>query len=311
MAEAPTTEHPAPVFAIGGPTCAGKTELALAVARAVGGELVGADSMQVYRGMDIGTDTPCPEDLGGIAHHMLNIVAPDQPYDAAAYAADADRAIADVVSRGKRAIVVGGTGLYIRVLLKGLQAAPGPEPSLRADILDRAGRDGWPALHDELGKLDRETARRLHPNDGVRILRALEVVLQSGVPMSAWQARHGFASNRYPFALVAVDRDVEELKRRIDLRVDRMLAAGFLDEVQALLAAGYSPSLKPMQGLGYKRLCEHLEGKLTYEEAREKIRTDTRRLAKRQRTWFRGEPDLRWLPPDPAAFIEAAREFFG
>jgi len=311
MTAASTTEHTAPVFAIGGPTCAGKTELALAVARAVGGELVGADSMQVYRGMDIGTDTPCPEDLGGIAHHMLSIVVPDRPYDAAAFARDADRAIADVAARGKRAILVGGTGLYIRVLLKGLHAAPGPEPEIRADIMDRAGRDGWPALHAELQKLDPETAQRLHPNDGARLLRALEVVLQSGVPMSAWQASHGFAQVRYPFALFGVDRDKEEIARRIEARVDRMLAGGFLDEVRALLAAGYAPALKPMQGLGYRRLCEHLDGKLTLEEARDKIAADTRRLAKRQRTWFRGEPELRWLPPEPEALADAARTFFG
>jgi tRNA dimethylallyltransferase len=311
MTAASTTELPAPVFAIGGPTCAGKTEIALAVARAVGGELVGADSMQVYRGMDIGTDTPRPEDLGGIAHHMLRIVAPDQPYDAAAFAADADRAIADIDARGKRAVVVGGTGLYIRVLLKGLQAAPGPDPAIRAEISSRAERDGWPVIHAELGELDPDAARRLHPNDGVRILRALEVVLQTGVPMSAWQASHGFARARYRFALCGVDRDREELDRRIDARVDRMLAHGFLDEVRALLARGYAPSLKPMQGLGYRRLCEHLEGKLTLEEARDKIAADTRRLAKRQRTWFRGEPELRWLPPEPGAFAAAARELFG
>jgi len=304
------TELSTPILAIGGPTCTGKTELALAVARAVGGELVGADSMQVYRGMDIGTATPRPEELSGIAHHMLGIVAPDQPYDAAAFASDADRVIADVAARGKRPIVVGGTGLYIRVLLKGLQAAPAPDPAIRAGVLDRAGRDGWPKLHAELAARDPETARRLHPNDGVRILRALEVVLQSGVPMSEWQARHGFARPRYPFALLGVDRDKDELNRRIDARVDRMLAGGFLDEVRALLAAGYAPSLKPMQGLGYRRLCEHLAGELSLEEARDKIAADTRRLAKRQRTWFRKEPELCWLPPEPEAFIEAARRFF-
>jgi tRNA dimethylallyltransferase len=311
MAAGASTEHPEPIFAIGGPTCAGKTELALAVARAVDGELVGADSMQVYRGMDIGTDTPRPGELGGVAHHMLSIVAPDRPYDAAAFAADADRAIAGIASRGRRAIVVGGTGLYIRVLLKGLQAAPAPDPAIRAEISSRAARDGWPALHAELAALDPEAARRLHRNDGVRILRALEVVRQSGVPMSEWQARHGFSRRRYPFALVGVDRDKEELSRRIEARVDRMLAAGFVDEVRALLAAGYAPSLKPLQGLGYRRLCEHLAGRLTLAEARDKIAADTRRLAKRQRTWFRGEPELRWLAPEPGALVAAARELFG
>jgi tRNA dimethylallyltransferase len=310
MPDGGAAERRPPVFAIGGPTCAGKTELAIAVARAVDGELVGADSMQLYRGMEIGTATPTAEELGGVPHHLLSFVPPDRPYDAAAFAADADRVIAGIAARGRRAIVVGGTGLYVRVLLKGLQAAPGPEPELRAELLGRAGREGWPRLHAELGARDPEAARRLHPNDGVRILRALEVVLQTGVPMSAWQAEHGFAEARYPFALVGVDRDKAELNRRIDARVERMLADGFVDEVRALLAAGYAPTLKPMQGLGYRRLCAHLAGELTLEEAREKIKADTRKLAKRQRTWFRGEPELRWLPPDPAAFVDAARAFF-
>ena len=302
--------RPVPVFAIGGPTCAGKTEIAVAVARAVGAELVGADSMQVYRGMDIGTDTPSPAELRGIPHHMLDIVDPDQPYDAAAFAADADDVIAGIAARGRRVVLVGGTGLYIRVLLRGLQAGPPPVPALRAEIAERARRDGWPALHAELAMADPEAARRLHPNDGVRILRALEVFRQTGVPLTAWQARHGFAEARYPFALRAVDREKGELDARIAARVDRMLARGFVDEVRALLARGYAPTLKPMQGLGYKRLCQHLAGELTLEEARERIVIDTRRLAKRQRTWFRGERGLEWRAPFAADVAAEAAEFF-
>jgi tRNA dimethylallyltransferase len=310
MAAPPGVERSVPIFAIGGPTCAGKTEVAVAVARAVGAELVGADSMQVYRGMRIGTDAPSEEQLGGIAHHMIGVVDPDQPYDAAAFAADADEAIAGVASRGKRVVLVGGTGLYLRVLLRGLQAGPPPDPAIRAEIRERAAKDGWPRLHADLASADPEAARRLHPNDGVRILRALEVFRQTGVPLTAWQARHGFAEPRYPFALRGVDRGKEELNARIAARVDGMLARGFLDEVRGLVAAGYAPSLKPMKGLGYKRLCQHLAGELSLDAAREKIVVDTRRLAKRQRTWFRGEKGLEWREPSPAALAAEAEEFF-
>lgn len=310
MAQAQEPGRGVPVFAIGGPTCAGKTEAAIAVAREVGAELVGADSMQVYRGMRIGTDAPTGEQLGGVPHHLIGIVAPDEPYDAAAYAADADRAIAGIAARGRRVVLVGGTGLYIRVLLKGLQAGPPPDPAVRAGISERARREGWPALHAELGAADPQAARRLHPNDGVRILRALEVFRQTGVPLTEWQARHGFAGARYPFALRAVDRPKAELEARIEARVDGMLARGFLEEVRGLLAAGYAPSLKPMQGLGYRRLCQHLAGELPLDEARARIVVDTRRLAKRQRTWFRGEPGLEWRAPAAEALAAEAREFF-
>ena len=310
MTGAPPPTSGIPVLAIGGPTCTGKTELALAVARALDGELVGADSMQVYRGMVIGTDAPSGEQLGGIAHHMIGIVDPDQPYDAAAFAADADEAIAGVAARGRRVVLVGGTGLYIRVLLKGLQAGPPPDPEVRAGIAGRARREGWPALHAELAAIDPEAARRLHPNDGVRILRALEVFRQTGVPLTTWQARHGFAEPRYPFALRGVDRGKAELEARIEARVDGMLARGFLDEVRGLVAAGYAPSLKPMQGLGYRRLCEHLGGELSLDEARARIIVDTRRLAKRQRTWFRGEKALEWRAPSAEALAAEAGEFF-
>jgi tRNA dimethylallyltransferase len=298
------------VFALGGPTCTGKSEIAVAVARAVGAEIVGADSMQVYRGMDIGTDTPTAEELGGIPHHMLDIIDPDRPYDAATFAADADEVIADIASRGRRVMLVGGTGLYLRVLLKGLQSGPAPNPAIRAEILEHAQREGWPALHAELASRDPEAFHRLHPNDGVRILRALEVHAQTGVPLTEWQARHGFADSRYVFALRGVDREKNELDARIGARVDRMLARGFVAEVRGLLDAGYAPSLKSMQGLGYRRLCQHLAGEISLDEARCKIVVDTRKLAKRQRTWFRGEKELEWRPPFAAEIAAETLKFF-
>jgi len=299
-----------PLLVVAGPTASGKTALAIEAALALDAEIVGAASMQVYRHMDIGTAKPTAEQLRGTAHHMLDIVDPDEPYDAARYAHDADRAIAGALSRGKRAILVGGTGLYIRILVRGLHGGPPPDPEIRAGIARRAERDGWPALHEELAGIDPTTAERLHPNDGVRISRALEVSLASGVPMSAWQREHGFGSRRYRALLLVLDVPRDDLDRRIDERVDQMMALGFLGEVRDLIERGYSPSLKPMQGLGYKRMCAHLGGEIDLDEAVERTKTDTRRLARRQRTWFRAEPGASWTAPDAAEIVEAARDFY-
>ena len=299
-----------PLLVIAGATASGKTSVALELARRLDAEIVGADSMQVYRGFDIGTATPTAQELGEVPHHMLSFVPPDTDYDAAAFAKDADRVISEIHSRKKRVIVAGGTGLYIRVLLHGLQAGPPPDPALRAEISRRAEAEGWPALHTELKELDPPAAARLHPNDGVRILRAMEVSLGSEKTLSEWQAEHRFNERRYPFLLLCLDREREELNRRIALRTDEMMAAGFLDEVRGLLDDGCSPSLKPMQGLGYKRLVQHLGGELSLEEAVEKIKTDTRRLAKRQRNWFSRETDVRFVAPRCDEIASSATSFF-
>ncbi len=299
-----------PVFVIAGATASGKTAAAVAAARELDAELVGADSMQVYRGMDIGTATPDEAELGGVLHHMINIVDPSEPYDTAAFSRDADSVINGVTGRGKRVILVGGTGLYIRVLLKGLQSGPPPDAEIRARISELARKDGWPALHEQLRTRDPETHARLHPNDGVRILRALEVHEQTGTPISEWQRDHAFAEARYPFEMVAIERSREDLSGRIDARLEQMMDLGFLTEVEALLAAGNSRESKPMQGLGYKRLCEHLAGETTLSEAMDRVRSDTRRLAKRQRTWFNGEKSSAWIDADNRKIIETASKFF-
>jgi tRNA dimethylallyltransferase len=300
-----------PLLVVAGPTASGKTALAVEAAIALGAEIVGADSMQVYRGLDIGTAKPRGGELRGVAHHLIDVAEPTEPFDAARYAALADAAIADAAARGRRVVVAGGTGLYVRTLLRGLHGAPPPEPALRAKLADRVRAEGSPALHRELAALDPRAAARLHPNDGVRIVRALEVALATGVPISVWQERHGFASRRYEALLVCLARPRAELHERIDLRVARMMEEGFLDEVRGLLGRGIGPGLRPMQGLGYKRLCQHLAGLVTLDDAVARIRADTKRFARRQRTWFAGEPGMEPVAPDAALVIEKAKRFFG
>jgi tRNA dimethylallyltransferase len=299
-----------PLLVIAGPTASGKTRLAVEAALALGAEIVGADSMQIYRGMDIGTATPSAAELRGVPHHLLNCVEPDQPCDAVRFAADADRIIADIARRGRRVIVAGGTGLWLRVLLRGLQRGPAPDPDLRAALLTRAATEGWPALHAELAAADSETAARLHPNDGARILRALEVLRLSGQTITTWQRRHGFSDRRYPALLLGVRVPSEDLRVAIRARAGAMFEAGFVDEVRALLDRGLPRSARPLQGLGYKRVCQHLAGELSIEEAMERTISDTWRFSRRQRTWFGGEPDLEWIPPDTGEIVRRAEAFF-
>ncbi|MBN2341701.1 MAG: tRNA (adenosine(37)-N6)-dimethylallyltransferase MiaA [Deltaproteobacteria bacterium] len=304
-------EFDIPLLVIVGPTASGKTGLVVSLARRFGFEIVGADSMQVYRGMNIGTATPTSEELDGVPHHLIDVVNPDEEYDAARYAKDADGVIADIHARGKRAMVVGGTGLYLRVLLQGLQSGPPPNPALRAELNARAEKEGWPALHVQLGRVDKDAFERLHPNDGVRIVRALEVYLQTGKPLTQWQREHEFSTLRYPHRMLGVLRPKEELNERINRRVVQMFDDGFIEEVNALRAAGYASSLKPMQALGYKPINQHLEGELSLAEAIEQTQTTTRRFAKRQRTWFKKEVGMTWIEPTEDAAIDAAPEWLG
>jgi tRNA dimethylallyltransferase len=267
-------------------------------------EIVNADSMQVFRGFDIGTAKPSSQEMRGVPHHLFDIVKADDSFDASCFIEVADAAIDDIASRGKRVLVVGGTGLYIRVLLHGLQAGPPPDPLLRQRLLARAAAEGRESLHKSLAELDPETARRLHPNDIVRVVRALETAMTSGTTITKWQQSHGFKENRYDYLLLGLSRPRAELHATIEKRVEAMMAAGFLDEVRNLLDRGVDPSQKPMQALGYKRLVQFLKGELSLNDAVIQIKTDTRRFAKRQETWFKKEPGLQWVEPN-ADFIES------
>jgi len=303
------TEKKIKLLVIGGPTGSGKSDLAVRLAEEIGGEIVNADSMQVYRGLDIGTAKPPPEDLARVAHHLLDIVSPDQEFTASDFRREATAAIADIHGRGRKAIVVGGTGLYIRALLDGLVDSPTGDPELRRRF------DGVPGeeLLRCLALVDPETAQRLHQNDRVRIVRALEVYTQTGRPISAFRSEHAFSGDYYDTLKMAIRVERQELYRRIELRVEKMLQDGLVDEVRSLMERGYRRELKSMRSIGYKEIAAYLAGETTLDEAVALIKRDTRRYAKRQMTWFGRENEIYWLeyPGSFANILGHVIEFFG
>ena len=288
-------DNPPAVVVVVGPTASGKSELAVRLAERFAGEVVNADSMQVYRGMDIGTAKPSAELLQCVPHHLLGIVAPDVNFTAADFQQEARRVIGEIHARGRMPVVVGGTGLYIRALLHGLSQSPGEDKTFRAELTGIADREGNEVLLERLRSVDPETAARLHVNDRLRIIRALEVYQQSGRPFSAYQDSHGFAEAWCSSLKIGIDVPREELYRRINRRVEQMLADGLVDEVRGLLAAGYHPGLKALRSIGYKEICAYLSGALTLPEATELIQRDSRHYAKRQLTWFKKEPEINWV----------------
>ncbi len=284
------------IVVICGPTGVGKTAAAIALCEAVGGGIVGADAMQVYRFMDIGTAKPTAGEQARVHHDLIDVVDPDEDFDAARYLRLADAAIARLAAAAKVPVVVGGTGLYIRALLHGIfPGAPG-NPDVRRELRRRLSAEGAPALHRELAARDPEAAARIHPNDRQRIVRALEVLAVTGRPLSELQRRHGFRQQRYRALQIGLDLERRELYRRIDRRVDRMLEEGLLDEVRGLLRRGYPATLKSMQSIGYRHMAAYLAGRLDWDEAVRTLKRDTRRYAKRQLTWFRADPAVRWYP---------------
>ena len=290
------------VVAILGPTASGKSQLGLALADRLGGEILCCDSMQVYRGMDIGTGKPTSAEQRQCPHHLLDLVDPDEPFHAATWARQARQAIQDIQARGHLPIIVGGTGLYFRALRYGLFQAPPSDPAIRARHKAEAQALGVAALHQRLKGIDPEAAARILPGDLLRISRALEVFEQTGVPISELRKRAAEPSLPWPLFVIVLDYPMVELRPRIHRRVDEMMAAGFLDEVERLRKAGFG-TLRAMAALGYRQLGAHLDGGLSLEEAVLETKTATCAYARRQRTWFRREPaDLRATqPPSPDA----------
>ena len=242
--------------------------------------------------MDIGTAKPGAAQRARVPHHLLDVADPDEPFDAAQYLQQARPVIEALHGSGKMPLVVGGTGLYMKVLTRGICPVPPGDPAVKRQLLQELESAGPARLHEELLKIDPESARRIHSNDRQRIVRALEVFRVTGKPLSHWQAGHGFREPLYRTLKLFLFRPREELYRRIDARVETMMAEGFLDEVRGLLARGYSPRLKPMQALGYRQLIRHLQGACSLPEAIHDIQRDTRRYAKRQITWFRADPEF-------------------
>jgi tRNA dimethylallyltransferase len=273
------------VLAVVGPTASGKTSLATAVAERAGGEIISADSVQIYRGFDVGSGKPTLAERARAPHHLIDRLDPLEHVDAARFAALARAAIDDVRARGKRPIVCGGTFLWVKALVFGLAEAPPASEAIRDRHRAIAAAEGRPALHALLAAVDPVIAARLHPNDFVRVSRALEVHELTGEPMSAWQARHGFATPHLRARLIGVAVDPTELSRRIAARVREWLAAGWIDEVRALVAAGYADS-RAMGSVGYREVRAHLEVEIPREELETLIVRSTRIFARRQRTWL-------------------------
>jgi tRNA dimethylallyltransferase len=275
-----------------GPTGAGKTRLALELATRVGGEVVSADSQQVYVGMDIGTGKATAAERARIRHHLLDVVHPDEDMTAARFVQLADAAIAEVAARGYPVVVCGGTGLYVRALLLGLFDGPAAAPALRAELAARAPED----LHAELARVDPASAAKIDPHDAKRTIRALEVYRLTGEPMSTHQARHDHraAVPRYDARVVGLAPPREHLYATIDLRVDAMIAAGLEAEVAALRAAGYLPPLRSQQAIGYAELHDLHAGRVARDRAIELIKRNSRHYARRQLAWYRNDAAIAW-----------------
>jgi tRNA dimethylallyltransferase len=283
-----------PLLVIAGPTGVGKTAAAVALARRVPIEVISADSRQVYRQMDVATGKPTAEERTAVAHHLIDVVDPDDRYHAARFRTDAEPVIAAVSARGRLPVVVGGTGLYIRALLRGLDPAPPADPAFRRELAGVAARDGRAALHARLAAVEPTLARRLHPNDEVRVVRALER-LRSGSAVGDAQVRWRRAQPPWQVTYVGLTLDRPALARRLATRAAAMVAAGLLDEVRTLLRRGYAPALPALQGIGYRQFVDVALGGLEPARALELMQRETVRYAKRQLTWFAREPGIEWI----------------
>jgi tRNA dimethylallyltransferase len=286
------------MIALVGPTAIGKTELALAIAEKFSGEIIGVDSMQVYRYMDIGTAKPTIQERSRVPHHLIDVVDPDEDYSVGRYAEDAGQAIQLVLQNYHIPLLVGGTGMYLRGLLDGLADFQTADPAVRESLKQRlAERDGRRQLYEELVRLDPKSAARIHPNDSQRLLRALEIYLTTGIPWSQ-HLQKGQKDKKLPDILkigLTCDRDV--LFQRINNRVQQMIDQGLEGEVRTLLARGYHGDLKSMQAIGYRHMVNYLAGNWTFAKTVELLARDTRHYAKRQYTWFMNDPDVNWFQP--------------
>ncbi len=298
------------IVVIAGPTASGKTRVGVELALALDGEIINADSMQVYRGMDIGTAKPTAEEKKGITHHLLDVVEPDEEFNAALYRSMAFPLIQDVISRRKVCLIVGGTGLYIKSLLGGLFECAPSDQDLRDSLRRELKRQGSRDLHKRLKSLDPEYAKSIHPNDGMRVMRALEIIQLTSRMPSDLHKEHGFRDRDMDTLKVYLDVDRPRLYSRINERCVAMKDAGLVEETESLLKQGFSPELKPMKSIGYRHMIKYLRGSCSLDEAVYSHQRDTRRYAKRQLTWFRSDPEADWVAPDEInVIIEKTKTF--
>lgn len=294
-----------------GPTGVGKSAVAVEVASVVGGEIINADSQQVYRFMDIGAAKPPRERRERVRHHLMDIVDPDEEFNAALFREVALRSAREIWSRGKRVILCGGTGLYIRAFIHGLFSGVPKDGEIRGRLKHEIEKNGLASVYERLGQVDPEATTWIHPNDHQRIVRALEVLELTGKKMSEWQKEHAFKEDLFKTLKIGVNRDRQELYELINRRCDEMMANGFVNEVSSLMAKGYGLHLKPLQSVGYRHMGLYLSGAMTLEDALALMKRDSRRLAKRQLTWFRGDKEILWFHPERERdkILRTAKEF--
>ncbi|WP_457552011.1 tRNA (adenosine(37)-N6)-dimethylallyltransferase MiaA [Desulfobacula sp.] len=285
------------IIVICGPTGIGKTSFAISLAKQFNGEIIGADSMQIYKHMNIGTAKPDTEELKQVRHHLVDCVDPKNAFDAGQYVKTADKIIEDVSARGKLPIIAGGTGLYIRALLYGLFRSFPINKNTLSQLTCELEEKGSVLLYQKLKKYDPGAAKKIHPNDAFRVIRALEVYQTTGQKISARQKNHNFDTLRYNYLKIGLTMERKKLYDRINQRVDIMLDQGLLNEVTTLVQKGYSFELKPMQSIGYKHMAMFINNEVDWKEAVRLFKRDTRRYAKRQFTWFHKDKDMNWLKP--------------
>jgi tRNA dimethylallyltransferase len=312
MAEMSERNRPQVVVLLG-PTGVGKSRWAVELAETFGGEIINADSMQVYRYMDIGTAKPTREEQKRVRHHLIDLVPPDQPFHADFFRALGRKTIDQLHRDGKPIWVVGGTGLYIKALTQGLFSSPKIDPGVRERLREEREKQGAASLYERLEKVDPKTASKLHRRDLFRIIRALEIFDSTGLPISFFRDQHRFGERPYVTLKIGLEMNREELYGRIDQRVDQMIEKGFLQEVEGLLEMGYGPQLKPMRSLGYKQMIQFLSKEVGWTEAVRQMKRDTRHYARRQWTWFKVDPEVHWHDgiTGRERLLEEVKAFFG
>ncbi len=298
-----------PVLVIAGPTAVGKTSLALVLAGMTGAEIISADSRQVYKYLDIGTAKPSKTERKKVKHHLIDFLEPDAAYSAARFAADARAVMDRLDEQGKRYIIAGGSGLYLKALIEGLSQIPGADANIRRELDSLLAAKGKEVLYEMLQELDPESAQRLKPNDTVRTIRAIEVFKLSGIKMSQWQKTERVKDMRR-YRLVVLNRERDSLYRLVEIRVDQMVAQGLFEETAKVLKMGYSSGSNSLNTVGYKEAMAFINGKLDRSTAVNLIKQNTRRYAKRQMTWFRGMPQAEWFDIREGETSEALLERF-